>query len=78
MRTTVVLNDALDRELRERAHELGISYKDALNRAVEAGLSVLRERPPPYTVRAKECGLKPGFDWLKLNALADELEDAGE
>lgn len=78
MRTTVVLKDSLDRALRERARELGISYKDALNRAVEAGLSVLREEPPPYRVRAKACGLKPGFDWLKLNTLADEMEDAGE
>jgi hypothetical protein len=77
MRTTIDLQDSLDRELRSRAHALGISYKEAMTRVVRAGLSVLAEQPPPYKVRAKACGMKPGFDWNHLNRLADELEDEG-
>lgn len=75
MRTTVEVHDPLDRELRRKARQLGISYKEALNRALAAGLQALDEPAPPYRVKAKACGLKPGIDWLHLNRLADELED---
>lgn len=75
MRTTVEIQESLDRQLRTKAADLGISYKEALNRAVAAGLSALDNALPPYTVRARACGLKPGIDWLHLNRLADELED---
>ncbi len=67
--------DPLDRELREQAARLGITFKDALNRVIAAGLGSLEHPPPAYKVRAKACGIKPGIDWLHLNRLADELED---
>jgi len=77
MRTTVDIHDSLDQELRRKAEKLGISYKEALNRVIAAGLTSLDRTPKPYQVRAKACGLRPGFDWLHLNRLADELEDVG-
>ena len=75
MRTTIDLQDSLDKELRQRASDLGISYKEAITRVVRAGLSVLAEQPPPYRVHAKHCGIQPGFDWNHLNRIADEIED---
>jgi hypothetical protein len=77
MRTTIDLSENLDTELRSRAAALGISYKEAISRAVSAGLSVLAEPSVPYTLKAKHCGLQAGFDWNHLNRLADEVEDEG-
>lgn len=75
MRTTVVLRDGLDQRLRERARRLGISYKEALNQVVEAGLTVSESAPPPYAPAVRALGTRPGFDWDHLNRLASELED---
>lgn len=77
MRTTVNLNDALDQQLRRKATALGISYREALTRAVRAGIEALDGPSQPYRVHAKDCGIRPGLDWQHLNRLADELEDQG-
>ncbi len=79
MRSTVEILDSLDRELRKRAADLGLSFKEALNRAVAAGLPALESSPSPkrrYRVKAKTCGVRPGVDLLHLNRLVDELEDS--
>ena len=75
MRTTVHIMDSLDEELRTKAQSLGISYKEALNRVIAAGLPALQTPTRVFQVQAKECGWKPGIDILHLNRLADELED---
>ncbi len=77
MRSTVDIHDSLDQILRERAKELGITYKDALNRVVASGLHALDEASSrkPYRVRAKACGFRPGVDSAHLNRIADELND---
>lgn len=77
MRSTVDIHDSLDQELRRHARELGITYKEALNRAVASGLRALTEGPelPPYKVRARACGFRAGVDVAHLNRLADEIED---
>ena len=78
MRSTFDISDALDKELRDRAAELGVPVKEALNRALAAGLSVLSPKPPQrpsYKVRAKKCGLQEGIDLLHLNRFSSEVED---
>lgn len=75
MRTTVDISNSLDEELRRRAAKLGISFKDALNRVIAAGMSALDQAEEPYRVEARACGARPGVDWLHLNRVADELED---
>lgn len=75
MRTTVDIHNALDQELRRKAQLLGVSFKEALNRALAAGLEALEEPQEPYRVTARELGVRPGVDWLHLNRLAGELED---
>jgi hypothetical protein len=74
----VDIADALDRELRDKASRLGLSFKEALNRVIAAGLGVLDDRPRTgrrYRVKAKACGFQPGIDVMHLNRLASELED---
>lgn len=75
MRTTVDIFKPLDDELRRCAAELGISYREALNRVIAAGLPSLRTPVQPFRVRARECGWRAGVDLHHLNRVADELED---
>ena len=77
MRSTVDIEDRLDKQLRRRASALDITFKEALNRVVAAGLEVLNQSPSsrkPYRVRARFCGIQPGVDYGKLNRMLDELE----
>jgi len=76
MRTTLTLDDDLAGLLKERARELGIPFKEAVNRTIRAGLgkaASARRRPAPKTI-PHSFGLRPGIDLDKLGQLADELE----
>lgn len=76
MRTTLTLEDDLASLLKQRAHQLGISFKEMVNRAVRSGLGTEME---PNTVevpktRPHSFGFRFGIDLNKLNQLADDLE----
>src|SRR5215831_1032352 len=76
MRTTLTLDDDLAGVLQRRARELGIPFKEAVNRAIRAGLGEAgadRRRPAPKTI-PHSLGFMPGVDLDKLGQLADELE----
>lgn len=75
MRTTVTLDPDLAARLRAIARRRGISFKQALNQAVRAGLRVQRQppaAPPRYT---QAMGLRPGVDLDRALHLASALED---
>jgi hypothetical protein len=76
VRTTLTLDDDLAGLLRKRARELGIPFKEAVNRAIRSGLGEAakpRRGPAPKTL-PHSFGFRPGIDLDKLNQLADELE----
>jgi len=76
MRTTLTLDDDLAGLLKERARELGIPFKEAVNRTIRAGIgeaSATRSHPAPKTI-SHSFGFRPGIDLDKLGQLADELE----
>ncbi len=76
MRTTLSLDDDLAGLLKRRARELGISFKESVNRAIRAGLgeaATPRRREAPKTI-SHSFGFRPGIDLDKLGQLADELE----
>ena len=76
MRTTLTLDDDLAGLLKQRARELGIPFKEAVNRTIRAGLgeaAAARRRPAPKTI-PHSFGFRPGVDVDKLGQLADELE----
>ena len=76
MRTTLTLDDDLAALLKQRAAELGVSFKEMVNRTVRAGLGREMEATriaAPRTV-PHSFGFRPGIDLNKLNQLADELE----
>ena len=74
MRTTVTLDPDVEARLREVARERGISFKEALNTAVRAGVAAGRQGRP-YRTPARALGLRAGVNLDKALQLAGELED---
>jgi len=76
MRTTLTLDDDLAGLLKRRARDLGVPFKETVNRTIRAGLgeiAAVRRHPAPRTI-PHSFGLRPGIDPDKLGQLADELE----
>lgn len=76
LRTTLTLDDDLAGLLKRRAQELGIPFRDVVNRTIRAGLeedAAARSRPAPKTI-PHSFGFRPGIDLDKLGQLVDELE----
>ena len=77
MRTTLKIEDDLAGLLKRHATESGVSFKEAVNRAIRAGLgtapSKARREPVVKTV-SHSFGFKVGIDLIKLGKLSDELE----
>jgi hypothetical protein len=79
MRTTLTIDDDLAGLLKRRARELGLPFKDVVNRTLRAGLgeeAKPRRHAAPKTIPHR-FGFRPGIDLDKLNQLADELEAEG-
>ena len=76
MRTTLTIDDDLAGLLKRRARELGVPFKEAVNRTIRAGLGEAAKRrrgAAPKTI-PHSFGFRPGVDLDKLGQLADELE----
>jgi len=76
MRTTLTIDDDLAGLLKQRALQLGIPFKEVVNRTIRAGLGEAakpRRGAAPKT-KPHSFGFKPGIDLDKLGQLADELE----
>lgn len=77
MRTTLTIDDDVAEALQREQRRSQGSFKDVVNRALRAGLSLGAEpaqRLPPFEVEAKACGFRPGVDPERLNQLVDELQ----
>ena len=76
MRATLAIDDDPAGLLKRRARELGLPFKDVVNRTLRAGLGEQakpRRRTAPKTI-SHAFGFRPGIDLDKLNQFADELE----
>ncbi len=76
MRTTVTLDDDVVAALQAVMRERGISFKEALNDLVRAGLGVAQAPAQPYRLVPARLGVRPGINLDKANQLAGDLEDA--
>ena len=76
MRTTVNINDAILRELRERARIEDRPFRDVLDHTLQIGLAHLDAHEPcaPFRVKAHALGIKPGFRGMSMNQLCDQIE----
>lgn len=76
MRTTLTIDDDLAGLLKRRARELGLPFKDVVNRTLRAGFGQ-QAKPQRHTAPKTiphAFGFRPGIDLDKLNQLVDELE----
>ena len=76
MRTTLTIDDDLAGLLKQRARQSGVPFKEAVNRALRAGLADTAPvgRNKPLKTISHSFGFAPGIDLDKLGQLADELE----
>jgi hypothetical protein len=75
MRTTVTLDADVAAKLRAVARQQGISFKQALNQAVRAGLGPARRAARRFTQITQPMSLRPGVNVDKALLLAAVLED---
>lgn len=73
MRTTVTLDPDVEALVKQAMHERGISFKEAINLAVRAGLG--RRGPRRFRQRTFALGFRPDIPYEKALRLAGELED---
>ena len=76
MRTTLTIEDDLAGILKRRAQEMGVPFKEAVNRTIRAGLGEAAKprRSKISKTISHSFGFKPGIDLDKLGQLVDELE----
>ena len=76
MRTTVTLDPDVEQMLKRAMRERGISFKQALNEAVRAGLSNAGgRRRRKFVQKTVSLGAEQYFNWDKATSIAAELED---
>ena len=78
MRTTLTIDDATAKALKELAHRTGRSFKHVVNETLRAGLARQRGRPEarPYKLEpASLGGVCAGIDLDRALRIADALED---
>jgi hypothetical protein len=75
VRTTVTLDDDVAAALQAAMRERGVSFKEALNTAVRAGLSDANSPSRPYRVTPFHAEVQPGIDLRKINRLMADWED---
>ncbi len=75
MRTTVTLDPDVEARLREVARERGVSFKEALNTAIRAGLMAARGQRE-YSTPSRSLGLRAGVNLDQALQMAADFEDA--
>jgi hypothetical protein len=76
VRTTVTLDPDVEKMLKNAIRERGISFKQALNEAIRAGLTRGRQpRTARFVQKSYHLGPAPDFRWDKALAMADAIED---
>ena len=75
MRTIVTLDPDVQALLETAMRERGVSFKEALNEAVRAGLSSSNGKTVPFDQKTFSMGWDPSVRWDKALAVADAMED---
>ncbi|MBZ5725040.1 MAG: antitoxin [Acidobacteriia bacterium] len=75
MRTTVTLDPDVEALIRGAMKERGLSFKEALNSALRAGLARTRPGRRSFVQKTYPLGPEQNFRWDKALAAADTMED---
>ena len=76
MRTTLTLDEDVAAKLRAEARRSGEPFKQTVNRVLRTGLNVRAQAAslPPFKVKARPLGLRPGFNYDKVWDLIEKIE----
>ena len=75
MRTTITLEPDVQALIQKAMKERGISFKEALNSAVRAGLTQTKQRKHAFTQKTFSLGAEQNFRWDKALSAAAAMED---
>jgi hypothetical protein len=76
VRTTVTLDPDTERVIRGVMRERGVSFKQALNDVIRAGLApTKRNGTRRFTQKTYSLGAEQNFRWDKALAAAEAIED---
>jgi len=75
MRTTITLEPDVQALLQTAMKERGISFKEALNSAVRAGLVQAKQRKRYFVQKSFSLGGEQNFRWDKALEAAAAIED---
>lgn len=76
MRTTLTIDDAIDRELKRIVKQTDKSYKQVVNETLRNGLAAPAYSKRKYKLKPSSLGEpSPQYDLTKSLQLADQLED---
>jgi hypothetical protein len=73
MRTTITLDAESEALIKRDMRERGVSFKQAINDAIRAGLAPARQAPSTSTPTFR-MGFNPPIPWDKALRLAAEME----
>ncbi len=76
MRTTLTLDEDVAADVKAEARRSGKPFKVVVNELLRAALH-LRRRPrtvPPFTVRARQLGVRSGLDYDRIAELMEHVE----
>ena len=76
MKTTININDAILKELKDSASANGRTFRQTLEETLAIGLAnqSKKQEVRKFRVRAHSLKLKPGFRYQSLNQVYDQLE----
>jgi hypothetical protein len=76
VRTTLSLDNDVSAKLREESRRTGKPFKQVVNDYLRLGLSVRRQAAstPPFKVKARPLGLRPGFSYDNVWELIEQIE----
>jgi hypothetical protein len=75
MRTTVTLDADIEALIKRAMKERGLSFKEALNSALRAGLTQVKPGKRHFVQKTFALGSEQNFRWDKALAAADAIED---
>ena len=76
MRTTLTLDDDVAAKLRAESRRSGRSFKQVVNDFLRRGMHARAQAAsaPPFKVKARPLGLRPGFSYDNVWELIEQIE----
>jgi len=76
MRTTITLDEDVEKKLDAEVRRQGTTFKDIVNETLRIGLLTKRElkAAEPFKVKARPMGVMPGLNYDNISDLIEHLE----